>query len=106
MEYDKNDPAEHKIKVSGNKCTRGKVYATEEMLSPTRMVTATVHIRSKIQNRLPVKTSGAIQKEYIYELLHTLYNISVSPPVRMGQKIIQDFNHTGIDVIATFELKE
>ena len=40
------------ITVTGNKCQRGVVYGQEEILSPRRVVTATVDINSSFLNTL------------------------------------------------------
>lgn len=92
------------VTVSGNQCSRGKVYGTEEMLAPRRVVTATVATDSEAIPRLPVRTTGALPKEYIDDLLNSAYRLVVPLPVKRGQIIIRDFHGTNIDLIASRDL--
>ncbi len=89
------------IAVSGNKCARGEVYGREEMLSPKRVVTATVLTDSSTMRRLPVKTTAPLAKELIPGLLSGLYRMRVPLPVRCGQVILHDLEGSGIDLVAT-----
>jgi len=105
VEYNEDRIEREKIAVSGNKCPKGIVYGVEEVMSPRRTVTATAAIGSVIQKRLPVKTSAPVSKEYIFRLLKDIYNLNLKPPVGIGDTIIGDYGHTGIDVVSTMELK-
>lgn len=89
------------IAVSGNACPRGIIYGREEALSPKRVVTATVRLSGGRFERLPVKTSAPLPKEYIGKLLEELYSMKVTSPVSTGTVIMQDVFGTGIDVVAT-----
>lgn len=89
------------IDVKGNRCARGEEYGREEILAPTRMVTATVRLRAARIPRLPVRTVKPVRKERIRELLSDLYRIEVTAPVRLGAAVIEDWQGTGIDVVAT-----
>ncbi len=104
VEYDKDNLREENIKISGNKCSRGITYGREEVLAPKRTVTATVSIASEIQRRLPVKTTKHIDKVLIFELLDNLYSLKVKPPVNIGERLIENFKGTGVDVVATMKL--
>ncbi len=92
------------VTVAGNKCPRGEVYGTEEMLSPRRVVTATVATGSPSIPRLPVRTTGALPKENIDELLNRAYRLTVAPPVTKGQVIIRDIMGTGIDLVSSRDI--
>ncbi len=108
VEYDelteKNSGNEDQIKVSGNRCPRGITYGREEILAPKRVVTATAPIDSKIQSRLPVKTTGPILKAYIKPLLREIYGLKLSPPVEIGEILIENYRNTGINIVATMEI--
>lgn len=97
---------EGEITVTGNKCARGKEYGREEYLAPKRMVTCTCPTGSERFPRVPVRTAGAIPAELINSLLDTLYRTRVPLPVTRGQRVLQDFGESGVDVIATLSLKE
>lgn len=88
------------MSVSGNKCNRGEVYAVEEYSEPKRVVTATCRLGMEHLERLPVKTSKPILKDHIESLLAEIYSLKLEPPVKRGQIIIENYNNTGIDVIA------
>ena len=89
------------IEVTGNKCKRGELYGREELLAPKRVVTATVGIRKAALNRLPVKTDGPIPRELIPRLLSRLYTMELSPPICIGDMVIDNFGESGIGVVAT-----
>ncbi len=72
------------IVVDGNKCPRGKVYATEEMICPKRILTTTVKTDSKIFPRLSVKTDKPIEKTLLFEALEKLNHITVKKNVKIG----------------------
>jgi len=104
--YDETNPSPENIKVENNKCPRGKEYGIEEILSPKRVVTATASIESKIQPRIPVKTTAPINKDLIFPLLKDIYTLKLKPPIKIGDKIIKNYKETGIDIVATFSLPE
>ena len=87
--------------VSGNRCSRGAVYAREEFLAPKRVVTATVGLRQSAMQRIPVKTHGPLDRALIPELLTLLYGMELAPPIHSGEILIRDFRGSGVDVVAT-----
>lgn len=89
------------ITVSGNKCQRGVIYGQEEILSPRRVVTATIDINSTWLNRLPVMTTGTVPKGIIDSLLNKIYKMHLETPIARDDIIIQNIDDTGIDLIAT-----
>ncbi len=89
------------IHVTGNKCKRGEQYGREELLAPKRVVTATVEVDSAQVRRLPVKTDTALPKEHIHVLLNKLYTMTISPPVKLGDPIIENIEGTGINLVAS-----
>ncbi len=97
---------EENIKVSGNKCPRGEYFAIEEILSPKRIVTASVKIHSKLRQYISVKTNKPVLKKDIDDLLREIYSLEISTPIKVGEKIIENFNNTNIDVLVTSNLYE
>jgi CxxC motif-containing protein len=91
----------NEIKVSGNKCKRGIVYAQEEYLAPKRVVTATCQTNSKIYTRIPVKTDNAILKEHINDLIKEIYKLNLKVPVKRGSVVITNFKGSGVNVLTT-----
>ena len=89
------------ITVSGNKCKRGEVYATEEYSEPKRVVTATCRIGLENLERLPVKTTKPILKEHIDSLLTEIYALKIQAPIKRGEVVIKNFKGTGTDIVAS-----
>ena len=98
------DTETHEVK--NNKCKRGERYAKKELLNPTRMLTSTVKIDSIQQRRLPVKTTDAIPKDKLFELMTMLENVDLKVPVTMGDVVLSNIFDTGVDVVATMSLKD
>lgn len=86
------------ISVTGNKCKRGEVYGTNEVLEPRRVVTSTVRLTDG--RVLPVKTSGAVLKENIFKVMEIINKTVVSAPIKIGDVIVKDVEE-GISVIST-----
>lgn len=102
MVLDDSDALE--MKVSGNKCMRGRSYAIEEHSDPKRVVSTTVQSDSSVYPRIPVKTDRAIQKQHIDGLLEHLYSLRVRLPVKCGDVIVSNFHDTGVQVVVTRSL--
>ena len=98
LSVDDNNSA---LTISGNRCSRGEIYAREEILAPKRIVTATMPFRGGDITRLPVRTDAPLDKELITDLLKELYHTEAHPPVETGQIIIENFRGTGVNVAAT-----
>lgn len=89
------------IKVSGNNCPRGIVYATNEMTCPKRMVTSSVKVKGGKINFVSVKTSDSIEKKLIFESLKELNSVEIEAPVAVGDIVLKNVLNTGIDFVAT-----
>ena len=89
------------ITVRGNSCPKGEEYAKQEMTNPRRVVTAVIHTTSRQIPWLPVKTSAPYPKAQIAPLLNRLYAMTITPPVRCGDVLLQDIDGSGIHVVAT-----
>lgn len=88
------------LKVTGNTCPRGAIYAKEELSAPKRVVTSTVKIVGGLHNRLPVKTDVAIPKELNFDCMKLLNNIEVKAPIKRGDIIIENILGIGANIIA------
>jgi CxxC motif-containing protein len=95
------------LRVSGNRCPRGAVYAREEIRAPKRVVTATCGIVREAGadsltglRRVPVKSSVPCPREKIPELLADIYGSRVTLPVKAGDAVISNWRGTGISVLA------
>lgn len=87
--------------VTGNSCKRGVEYGKNELLHPTRTVTATVALRSASLARLPVKTDAPVPKSEMMQVVRALEEVTVSCPVHTGEVILEHVSSTGANVVAT-----
>ncbi len=92
--------------IEGNKCKRGIDYALNEYTDPKRMVTVTCRIDSDIVNRVPVKTTEAISKKYIDNLVTELYQLNLATPILVGDIVLKNYEGTGVNIVATRSLKK
>lgn len=89
------------IKVSGNSCKRGEIYATKECTNPTRIVTSTVKVEGGKLDMVSVKTQSDIPKEKITECIELLKGVVVKAPIKIGDIIISNMADTGVNIIAS-----
>lgn len=87
--------------ISGYSCPKGMDYAKNELLHPVRTVTSTVKITGALHDRLPVRTSGDIPKELIFDCMNLIRSTKVTAPIACGEVIVKDLFGTGIDLIST-----
>ncbi|MBN1684164.1 MAG: DUF1667 domain-containing protein [Gammaproteobacteria bacterium] len=89
------------IRVTGNKCPRGKAYAEQELLNPERIVTTTVKLTGGLYPVIPVKTGRPIPKTKIFEVMDILSNVEITVPVHIGDVVVKNILDTGVDVVIT-----
>lgn len=92
---------EQVIKVDGNTCKRGEIYARKEVTDPTRIVTSTVKVVNGKSDMVSVKTKEDIPKGKIFDCVRALKNVRAEAPVRIGDVIAGNIADTGVDVVAT-----
>ena len=83
--------------ITGNTCPRGADYVTGELTDPRRTVTSLVRVRGGEMPVVSVKTAADIPRE--------LKGIELSPPVHMGDVILEDVCGTGVNVVATADVR-
>ncbi|MBU5482657.1 DUF1667 domain-containing protein [Blautia sp. MSJ-19] len=89
------------LAVEGNTCKRGAEYGKKEVTNPTRIVTTTVRVNGGTENMVSVKTREDIPKDKIFDCIRALRNITIPAPVHIGDVILHDVAHTGVDIVAT-----
>ena len=92
--------------VTGNSCPRGAEYGKTELLHPTRVLTSTVRVDGGLHRRLPVKTTAPIPKELLFQAMEALNGVTLTAPVTVGQVVIANLLGTGVDMVATREMKK
>ncbi len=89
------------VKVTGNTCKRGKIYAEKEVTNPTRIVTSTVRVTGGSADMVSVKTKEDIPKGKIFDCVKALKGIVVPAPVHIGDVVLANVADTGVDIVAT-----
>ncbi len=93
------------LHVTGNFCPRGEKYARQEVLSPERVVTSTVLVRGGEEELCSVKSERPIPKGKIFEAMKDIDALIVAAPIKMGQILLTNLANTGVDLVATMEIK-
>ncbi len=99
------DETANPIKVTGEGCKRGIVYANDEINDPRRMVTTTVKVNGGCSCRVAVKTQTAIPKPLIFDAMDILNTVEIKAPIKLGQVVVENLLDTGVSVIATANCK-
>ncbi|WP_101698452.1 DUF1667 domain-containing protein [Clostridium minihomine] len=95
---------ENGFHVTGNACSRGPVYAKQELTAPMRIITSTVRLKNSSLRRCPVKTSGGIPKGMMFDVMREINKATLTAPVHMGQTVLENVCGTGVDVVATRDI--
>jgi len=93
------------ISVSGNACKIGENYGKKECTNPTRVVTSSVSVSGGESTVLPVKTESDIPKGMIFDCVKALKGIVVKAPISIGDIILENVLNTGVNIIATKNVK-
>lgn len=92
--------------VTGNLCKRGMDYGIKEVTSPTRVVTTTVKVVNSTVRRLPVVTKGEIPKGQIFEAMKIINKVTVQPPIKVGDIIVENILDSGVNVTASRTIEQ
>lgn len=93
------------VTVTGNTCKRGAEYGEKELVNPTRIVTSTVRVAGQKDRVAAVKTASDIPKGKIGECMRALAGITVTLPVKVGDVILENVADTGVNIVATRDMK-
>ena len=93
------------IKVLGNTCQRGEVYARKEVTNPTRIVTSTIRVLEGMLPVVSVKTKEDIPKEKIMDCMMEINATIATAPIRIGDILIENVAGTKVAVVATKNVK-
>lgn len=93
-----------KYLVAGNSCKRGEKFALSELIRPMRTISSTVKTAFRDVPVLPVRVSGEIPKDRIFDVMAEINKVMVDKPRRRGDIIIKDVLGLGVDVIAASDV--
>ena len=94
---------ENIFSVTGNACPRGKVYATNEVVCPRRIVTSTVRAENGVM--VPVKTDRAVKKSEIFVVMDKIKNLRCKLPIERGDIVYEEIAE-GCNLVATASVKQ
>ncbi len=89
--------------VTGNSCPRGEKFAHQELTCPMRVLTTTVAVSGGDEALLPVRTTEAIPLALHAQAMNLIRSLVVKAPIRMGDVVLEDLLHTGVDLIASMD---
>ena len=89
------------IEVRNNKCKRGQVYASAEVIHPERILTTTVKVAGGTVSRVAVKSERPIPKELMFDCMKKINTVVMNAPVRMSDVVVENILGTGVNIIAT-----
>ncbi len=90
--------------VTGNSCPCGDTFAHQELTCPMRVLTTTVAVSGGDEALLPVRTAEAIPLALHAQAMELIRGLVVKAPIRMGDVVLEDLLHTGIDLIASMDI--
>lgn len=91
--------------VSGNTCPKGDAYARKEVTNPTRIVTSTVRVSGGSAPTVSCKSAADLPKDRIFAVIDALKPLVVQAPVSIGDVLLENAAGTGVDIIATKDVK-
>ncbi|WKY46915.1 DUF1667 domain-containing protein [Eubacteriaceae bacterium ES3] len=94
------------IKIEGNSCKRGIVFAEKEMTDPVRTLTSTVILKSSTgEISVPVKSSQPIALRNMMDAMKQIHETQIDNAVKIGQVVIPDICCSGADIVACKTVK-
>ena len=89
------------VKVSGNLCPKGLVYAASEIENPARILTSAVLTFGQDLKMIPVRTDRPIPKSRLMEAMRKIRRLKIDKPVQVSDVIVQNFLGLGVNLIST-----
>ena len=89
------------LNVTGNTCPRGKAYAISELTHPVRMITSTVRVINRENVVASVKTSEAIDKDKMFDVIDLINSLYVEAPCHVGDVLVHNVFNTNVDILIT-----
>jgi len=100
------EPGSSEVHVEGYICPRGKDYGINEFTNPVRMIITTMRIENGTLPVIPVRSKSAIPKAKLKEAFTIINQAVCQAPVHMGQVLIPNILNTGIDILASRDIKK
>lgn len=104
IEVEMND-AKQITKVNGNLCPKGEEYVRQEVIDPRRTIASSILVKGGSMPLASVRTTEAIPKDKIFEVMEEIKKVTVQAPVQAGTVVIANVLGLGSDVIVTRTVK-
>ena len=89
------------VSVTGNTCKRGDAYARTEITNPMRSLTTSVKVNGGVHPVVPVKSSGPIPKDKMFDCMKVINEATINAPVKIGDGVIENILDLDVDIVAT-----
>ncbi|QUI22691.1 DUF1667 domain-containing protein [Vallitalea pronyensis] len=89
------------VKVEGNSCKRGVVYAKAECTNPTRILTTTMRVIGGKYPLVSVKSAEPLPKGKLFECMKVINGVQLQAPMSIGDVAVKNICDTGIDIVLT-----
>ena len=89
------------MNVTGNACPRGEKYAINELTNPTRTITSSIRVTNRPYTLVSVKTSNAVPKDKMFDIMKEIDTLTVEAPTRIGQVVKSNISGLDCDIIIT-----
>lgn len=96
---------EKTLKVTGNKCPRGELFAKSELTCPKRTICSSIKTTIQGFNVISVRTDKEIDKKLIPELMRELKNATINERLSIGSIVIKNVLNTDVNIITTKDMK-
>lgn len=94
------------VEVEGAGCKRGIDYCVKEIRSPVRDFFTTIRVKDGKTPLLSVRSTEPVSKNILMACATELSKLIVPAPVRIGDVIVRNILHSGIDIIATKDVEK
>ena len=88
------------VAVTGNTCKRGDAYARAEITNPVRSLTTSVKVENGLHPVVPVKSSGPVPKDKMFDCMKEINSVTVKAPGKIGDVVIENILGLGVDIVA------
>ena len=90
--------------VEGYACKRGLTYATDEFISPVRILTTLVKIVGRENELLPVRSNRPLPKAKMFDCMEVIKSAQVTVPIKRYDIVVENICDTGVDIVATKDI--
>ena len=89
------------VKVEGNTCKRGIVFAEKELVAPERMLTSTILVTvDGVEKSVPVKSATPMLRDKMMDAMESIRHTHLDHGVKVGDVIIPNVADCGVDIVA------